>query len=307
MKIWAFSDPHVDVGHNRVPFHLPDPKPEADVLLIAGDVREGLRKSITWLDTCTGWKKPIIYVAGNHDFYREAIDSERMKAREHLDRINQSRDFRGLGAIHVLQDSWVQFGGVRFIGATLWTDYCLEGEAWKAVAMITANDRMNDHHLIRVAKDNYRKWRAADAEKEHHVSRSFIHQALLDTPPGIARVVVTHHTPSRKSVDHARYAGNLLNAAYSSQLDNVVALSDLWVHGHTHHSFDYDLGHPDGRRGRVVCNPRGYAGDNLDFQPSLVLEVPSADPLCGACAPSPVGFPEPSEASIGRYRDEEPA
>ncbi|BEP38497.1 hypothetical protein GmRootV59_54220 (plasmid) [Variovorax sp. V59] len=47
----------------------------------------------------------------------------------------------------------------------------------------------------------------------------------------------------------------------------------LWVHGHTHDSFDYQVG---GRR--VACNPRGYMNwhgkfENRDFNPGLVIEV----------------------------------
>jgi len=29
----------------------------------------------------------------------------------------------------------------------------------------------------------------------------------------------------------------------------------LWIHGHTHESFDYMVGDT-----RIVCNPRGYIG-----------------------------------------------
>jgi predicted phosphodiesterase len=36
----------------------------------------------------------------------------------------------------------------------------------------------------------------------------------------------------------------------------------LWIHGHTHDSFDYRL---DGTR--VVCNPRGYAKDGANENP----------------------------------------
>jgi predicted phosphodiesterase len=269
MKIWTFSDPHIDVGHNRRPFKLPDPKPEADVLVVAGDIREGLCKSLTWLDTCTGWKDTIIYVAGNHDFYKTEIDKERRKAREHLDKINQSRAFRGCRAIHLLQDSWMQFDGVRFIGATLWTDYEVEGYGWKEVAMMTANSGMNDHRLIRKGPD-YRKFLAKDALAEHMLSRAYIYNALLDCPKDITPVVVTHHAPSRKSIDFKRYAGNILNAAYSSNLEFMAGLARLWVHGHTHHSFDYPIGDC-----RVICNPRGYTDDNTDFNPSLVIEVPN--------------------------------
>ena len=44
----------------------------------------------------------------------------------------------------------------------------------------------------------------------------------------------------------------------------------LWVHGHFHDSFDYDV-----YGTRVVCNPRGYSPDALNpgFDSDLVIEV----------------------------------
>jgi hypothetical protein len=46
----------------------------------------------------------------------------------------------------------------------------------------------------------------------------------------------------------------------------------LWVHGHTHDSFDYVVNGT-----RVLCNPRGYAKDgvneNVRFDPDLLVEV----------------------------------
>lgn len=47
----------------------------------------------------------------------------------------------------------------------------------------------------------------------------------------------------------------------------------LWVHGHMHDSFDYQV---DGCR--VVCNPRRYMNwhgefENKDFNPGLVIEI----------------------------------
>jgi Icc-related predicted phosphoesterase len=86
-------------------------------------------------------------------------------------------------------------------------------------------------------------------------------------------VVVTHHAPSRSSI-HPRFAGSLLNACFVSDLE---ALADgdkvrLWVHGHTHDSFDYQLNGT-----RVVCNPRGYARDgvneNARFDPDFCVEI----------------------------------
>ena len=46
----------------------------------------------------------------------------------------------------------------------------------------------------------------------------------------------------------------------------------LWIHGHTHDSFDYRLNGT-----RVVCNPRGYAKDGANenplFDAGFVIEI----------------------------------
>ena len=80
---------------------------------------------------------------------------------------------------------------------------------------------------------------------------------------------MTHHAPSYQSVA-GQYRGDLLNATYANHLDALVEKVDLWVHGHTHHSFDYKIG-----EGRVVCNPRGYYPRDLNknFDPHLVVTV----------------------------------
>ena len=48
----------------------------------------------------------------------------------------------------------------------------------------------------------------------------------------------------------------------------------LWIHGHTHDSFDYFLNGT-----RVVCNPRGYAKDteneNPLFDANFIVEIDS--------------------------------
>lgn len=52
---------------------------------------------------------------------------------------------------------------------------------------------------------------------------------------------------------HPRYNGNQLNAAFVSDLSDLIPGVDLWLHGHVHDSFDYSVG-----RCRVVANPAGY-------------------------------------------------
>lgn len=86
-------------------------------------------------------------------------------------------------------------------------------------------------------------------------------------------VVVTHFAPSVRSVA-PRFAGSPLNACFVSDLERLVAASGaaLWVHGHTHDSFDYRIGDT-----RVLANPRGYVrggvSENLAFDPGLTVVI----------------------------------
>jgi hypothetical protein len=69
-----------------------------------------------------------------------------------------------------------------------------------------------------------------------------------------------------------RYAQDLGNAGFASHLDHMMGRAALWVHGHTHDSFDYAVAGT-----RVLCNPRGYpvggGFENPMFVPELVVEV----------------------------------
>ena len=84
----------------------------------------------------------------------------------------------------------------------------------------------------------------------------------------------TLHAPHRGSLS-ARYADDWLSGAFVSELpDQFFEVPVLWVHGHTHQSFDYRV-----RACRVVCNPRGYVRhmsgqiENKDFDPGWVADL----------------------------------
>ena len=94
---------------------------------------------------------------------------------------------------------------------------------------------------------------------------------MLAEPFAGKTVVVTHHAPSSQSV-HPRYARDLLTPAFASNLENLVDGNRvaLWIHGHMHESFGYEV-----YGTRVVCNPRGYAPKalNPNFRPDLAVEI----------------------------------
>jgi Icc-related predicted phosphoesterase len=198
---------------------------------------------------------PVIYVPGNHEFYHhdiELIDELKAKTPDN---------------IHVLDDDQVVIGGVRFLGSILWTDFALFGEADKFFAIHTARQRMTDFSII---QNHGQRFTPEDAIRLHTASRDWL-TAMLAEPFAGKTVVITHHAPSSQSV-HPRYAHDLLTPAFASNLESLMDgdRAALWVHGHMHESFDYEV---DGTR--VVCNPRGYAPKALNpgFLPDWTIMI----------------------------------
>lgn len=254
MRLQIFSDCHIDVNHGFAPI-LAD---GVDAVVVAGDICPGLGDGCAWLRRHIPAPLPILLVAGNHEFYGRVVGEERAAGRAAADE----------HAIHLLDDASVEIAGVRFVGSTLWTDYEVFGAGLRADAMRHAARLMLDHRLILESRDQLGQLTPERARRHHFVSRGYLEGALRRPHAG-PTVVVTHHVPHRRSIAE-RYARDLLTAAFASDLSGLVARTRpaLWVHGHTHTSFDYREGDT-----RIVCNPRGYGEENPAFDPALVIEV----------------------------------
>ena len=261
MRLWVLSDLHFEFDR---PLHKGRAQvcPEADVCVVAGDVLNGCGNSIRWLHDNVSPAMPVIFVAGNHEFYDnsvlEGVEWGRVHAAE-------------CPGVHFLENNIAVIGGVRFLGCTLWTDYALDGKGRqeRAWAMANAEGRLNDHRVIAWRTlPRYEAFTPLRALELHERSRAFLSQELAKPFDG-PTVVVTHHAPHVRSV-HPRWKGSSLNPAFTSDLSELVELyrPQLWVHGHTHDSFDYVV-----RDTRVVCNPRGYGNENPIFDPLKIVEV----------------------------------
>jgi len=261
-KLWIFSDVHDDADAWEGPS-----VPECDVAIVAGDVADGLTKrAIPWISACVApYVRHVIYVPGNHDFYSTRWQSE----------LERGREAAAAHGIHILALGEVlDVAGVRIIGATLWTDYLLLGEAWRAPTMATCGDRsagMRDHRKVKVRTPagETNAFRPAAAAAEHVAQIGRIERALAEPWDG-PTVVVTHHAPHPASLGRQGPLRSL-DAAYASDLTRVLegaTAPDLWVHGHIHRSADYRVGGT-----RILANPRGRRRENPSFDPSLVLEI----------------------------------
>ncbi|MBK7875288.1 MAG: metallophosphoesterase family protein [Planctomycetes bacterium] len=248
MKLQIYSDLHLEFAD------FTPPRVERDVVVLAGDVHVGTR-ALAWIAR-HHHDVPVVYVCGNHEHYRGNLDRtvEKLRAKSWLPNL------------HVLDRDAVVLGGVRFLGATLWTDFALHGDARMGGAL--AGEFKNDYRVIRCGT-TYRRLRPRDTAAEHAESRLWLHARLAEPFDG-KTVVVSHHAPSEASFPPEE-RGKSLNPAYASDLAEVAARGvDLWIHGHIHHSADHRLGST-----RVVSNPRGYpeVEENPDFDPGFVLEL----------------------------------
>lgn len=239
------SDLHLEFG----PFTLPVMEDEQDcVLLAVGDIDVGARTA-QFLNKMAKRFRVVAYVYGNHEFYGGNICTIPLKIKQALKHNN----------IVILNDSTFELDDVVFIGGTLWTNY----DNGNPVSMLCAQRGINDYHLIEINDEvtgKPRRITPADLVKRFNHTFAFIcDQLKAKTELGDNRkvVVVTHHCPSFRSV-HPRHRNSSLNGAFSSEIiEKVLTFGhvDLWVHGHTHDTFDYYVGET-----RVMCNPRGYVG-----------------------------------------------
>lgn len=254
MKLHILSDLHLGFQPMEAP-HT-----DADVVVLAGDIGRP-QEAAAWAQ---GLRKPVVYVPGNHEFYGSSL----------ADTVGALRRLCHGTSVHVLDDDALVLDGVRFLGSTLWTDFRLFGEGERQIlAMAEALRFMNDFRRIRTGVPPADAVLQPQDTADLFATHARWLDAQLSTPHPGPSVVVTHHAPSPLSI-HPRFAGSALNASFVSNAEHLLGAQRacLWIHGHTHDSFDYRL-----HGTRVVCNPRGYArngvAENPRFNPLLAIEI----------------------------------
>lgn len=220
---------------------------DLDFLILAGDIvasYQDVNQMHGVFDFLSKKARWVIYITGNHEYYGSSFK----KAHQLLLSV-MPRNF------HWLRNNLVEVEGVRFFGGTMWF-----GNPDQLNTFYKRD--MNDFHEIEDLRNDGGYSVYVENDDFTHKAEGFIDK---DT------VVVTHHLPSNQSIA-PQYKTSPLNRFFVSDQTKIIEEKQprLWVHGHTHNSFDYSLGAT-----RVVCNPYGYPSQRKFFRtcPPVTVEL----------------------------------
>lgn len=273
MNIQLLSDLHLETHPHFVPEHAPD----ADALILAGDIGSYQEGSllVTQGDNDFGlarfsprtdlaaWPVPVFFVPGNHEY--DGMDFEEAHAR-----LQES--------CARLQITWlhrrvIEMKGVRLIGCTLWTDFealvPAQGPLTQQLKAREKAERAADFYLRKTGTTlDGQPFLSAAVRAQAQADQAWLTQALSEPFAG-PTVVITHFAPSLKSAD-PRYGLTPGTAGFCNALDHLLPKANVWMHGHLHCAHDYV------HEGcRVVANPLGYARKNeqLAFETRKIWRV----------------------------------
>ena len=237
MKLHIVSDIHNEFGETFIP------TVEADVMIIAGDIDCNTQRLISYLKGVALKYKYVVYVLGNHEFYRDSIAD--VKALLRADPIDN---------VYLLDNSTIELEGKVFYGGICWTDFNTSSEE-------------QDLDIIRNITD-FTLITELLANPVNYITKE--HDLFKLAMPKKVDVVISHFVPDTKWFTSPMFIGNSLNPYFSStDLRQYFKRTKLWVFGHTHHSFNEEF---DGTN--FICNPKGYPREyGSTFDTELVYEI----------------------------------
>jgi predicted phosphodiesterase len=195
------SDIHTEFGIQPEKFRSLLTK--ADITVLAGDIVNNANKLTDYLLITKEFSNYIIYVIGNHEYYKESSDTDYQKICE------------SIPGVFFLQRSRINVDGLWFTGCTLWTEI-----NDKAKVM------MNDPFLAQEIRDM------------HEIDVKWLNENAKE-----GDIIVTHHLPSFHLIHPKYSLFKSLNTGFASNLDWLILKIKplIWIAGHTHTPFDTEV------------------------------------------------------------------
>ncbi len=259
-KIYYISDLHLEFEEENL-LKIYEGKTYLDsYLVLAGDICSYVyeTKIKKFFEYISKKFKRIIYIAGNHEYYKTTLDDTPIE------------EMLGIfDNVHFLQDEYVTFedDSITFYGSTLWTRLHSSDYINKL-----AESSLNDYKYIK-NPITHKKITRDETGEMFEYSLELLKDFLATKPSGKI-VIVSHHLPLYQVVVE-QYKDHQLNSAYASDLHDELKLFnfDCWIFGHTHFSMKYLYENAFDKTIPFVCNPRGYYSENKSFEEDLFVEI----------------------------------
>ncbi|MAY36585.1 MAG: hypothetical protein CMN84_10840 [Spongiibacteraceae bacterium] len=253
MKIFLASDLHLEFDGSGEP----DIPPEADVIVLAGDIAVGRRAAEYALSLAESHlQKKVILIAGNHEAYH----------RDYWATIYTTREmFKRQRNAHFLEQESLVIDGVLFCGCTLWSGFDAYPDYSPESAMGAAERGIADYRLISLDRATLTP---QDTRGFYEASREWL-KGELERSDVVRKVVITHFPPDPE-VRNDNIPVDELSAYFQANCRDLMRdyEPDLWLFGHNHYNHDTMI-----EKTRVVSNQRGYPGEMTTFQPDQLIHL----------------------------------
>ena len=243
MKLIIYSDLHLEFGTN----FKPPQNSDADLMILAGDIIT-FKNFKPLSNFLSDWNKPVLYVAGNHEYYtRRSMDAGENAFRDYI--VQHQSNLTWLNNSDFILDD------VHFFGGTMWTDF----NNTDATAIQNAWNAMNDYSQI-IMPNGYNLTPHNTIKMHEEFKEKLV--AWLEKNSDKKRVIISHHAPTKNP--NTKYGNSKLQAAFNS-LDMIEIIEKyqpvLWIYGHTHECDDQQIG-----KTRIISNQLGYPNNNSGFE-----------------------------------------
>ena len=216
-NIYLASDLHHEIWGLDGPVEVPA---GADIVVLAGDLKDMPRALETCAKTADSAGLPVIFVAGNHEYYHRDYQA-----------MNDLANIYEHDNVHVLINRSVVLNDIRFVGTPLWTNFLSLGDETQEIYMEAAHRYINDFRVIKLDG----KTITAEMMLGWHLeARRFLEAELSKSYNG-KTVVVTHFPPSYQ-LCHDRFIGERLSPYFNACCEDLIEKfrPDAWFYGHTH-------------------------------------------------------------------------
>jgi DNA repair exonuclease SbcCD nuclease subunit len=267
MRIQYVSDIHLEqytiqTKEQLNPRQWIEPDPNADVLVLAGDIGNPNKSSYSlFLDWCSKSWPHVIIIAGNHEFYTLSSSNEKLNYYETTNLIRSITSH--YTNVHFLDRNRIELKpGVHILGCTLWTDIPQELRKY-------AVQGLNDFRMIPGI--------TFEAYADHHRNdlEWLTNQLEELSSKGEKCVVVTHHLPTEALISK-KYQGHPMNCCFYTELEPLIKRTAplAWICGHSHTGNLITLESKNMQTTILTLNPCGYPGERVETRnPNAVVVV----------------------------------